>query len=114
MSRMFIIKGIEAHVTTYNKASGDWSGDEFIKDNPYDDQLSVLTKESLTQSLSNMLDIDIDFKHVYIQDDIVSISIIEDGDGYPNENGLYLVDYIFTVSKVDSVNIDELLKEGNE
>ena len=111
---MFIIKGIEALVRTYNKVNDDWSGDEFSKDNPYDDQLSVLTKESLTQSLSNMLDIDIDFKHVYIQDDIISISIIEDGDGYPNENGSFLVDYVFTVSKIDSVDIDDLLKEGNE
>ena len=111
---MFIIKGIEALVRTYNKVNDDWSGDEFSKDNPYSDQLSVLTKESLTQSLSNMLDIDIDFKHVYIQDDIISISIIEDGDGYPNENGSFLVDYVFTVSKIDSVDIDDLLKEGNE
>ena len=109
---MFIIKGIEALVRTYNKVKDDWSGDEFSKDNPYDDQLSVLTKESLTQSLSNMLDVDIDFKHVYIQDDIISISIIEDGDGYPNENGSFLVDYVFTVNKIDSVDIDDLI-EGN-
>ena len=111
---MFIIKGIEALVRTYNKVNDDWSGDEFSKDNPYDDQLSVLTKESLTQSLTNMLGVDINFRHVYTQDDIITISIIEDGEGHPDENGSYLVDYIFTVSKVDSVNIDDLLKEGNE
>ena len=110
---MFIIKGIEALVRTYNKVNDDWSGDEFTKDNPYDDQLTVLTKESLTQSLSNMLDVDIDFKHVYIQYDIVSISIIEDGDGYPDENGSFLVDYVFTVSKIDSVDVYDLL-EGIE
>ena len=109
---MFIIKGIDAMVTTYNKEYGDWSGDEFSKDNPYSDQLTVLTKESLTQSLSNMLDVDIDFKHVHIQDDIISISIIEDGEGYPDENGSFLVDYIFMVSKVIDINIDDVLKEG--
>ena len=110
---MFIIKGIDAMVTTYNKASGDWSGDEFSKDNPHSDELLVITRESLTQSLSNMLDIDIDFKHVYTQDDIVSISIIENGDGYPDENGLWLVDYIFTVKELRDVDIDDLL-EGIE
>lgn len=114
MSKMFIIKGIDAMVTTYNETTGDWSGDEFNKDNPYSDQLTVLTKESLTQSLSNMLDVDIDFKHVYTQDDIISVSIIENGDGYPDENGLWSVDYFFTVSKVSDVNIDDVLKEGNE
>ena len=111
---MFIIKGIEALVRTYNKVNNDWSGDEFIKDNPYDDQLSVLTKESLTESLSNILGVDIDFNHIYTQDDIVTISIIENGDGYPDENGSFLVDYIFMVSKVIDINIDDVLKEGNE
>lgn len=111
---MFIIKGIEACVTTYNKATGDWSGDEFSKDNPYSDQLTVLTKESLTQSLSNMLDVDIEFNHIYTQDDIVTISIVENGEGYPDKNGSYLVDYIFVVSKVSDINIDDILKEGNE
>ena len=111
---MFIIKGIEAFVTTYNKASDDWSGDEFSKDNPYSDELAELTESSLTESLSNMLDVDIDFKHVYTQDDILSVSITEDGDGCPDNNGLYLVDYIFAVSKVDSLNIDELLKKEND
>ena len=114
MSRMFIIKGIDAMVTTYNKEYGDWSGDEFSKDNPYSEQVMELTKESLTQSLSNMLGVDIDFRHVYTQDDTVTISIIEDGDGYPNENGSFLVDYIFMVSKVIDINIDDVLKEGNE
>ena len=109
---MFIIEGVEAIVTTFNTSTGDWSGDVFIKDNPYSDELKELTRKSLTESLSNMLDMDIDFYHVYTQDDIVSISVVEDGDGCPNENGSFLVDYIFTVSKVDSVNIDDLLKEG--
>lgn len=109
---MFIIKGIEAHVTTYNKASGDWSGEVFSKDNYHNDELTVLTKESLTESLSNMLYTDIEFNHIYTQDDIVTISIIEDGEGYPNENGSFLVDYIFMVSKVIDINIDDVLKEG--
>ena len=113
MSRMFIIKGIDAMVTTYNKDSGDWSGEVFSKDNPYSDQLTELTMESLTESLSNMLSVDIDFRDVYTQDDIVTINIIEDGDGYPDENGSFLVDYIFTVSKIDSVDVYDLL-EGNE
>ena len=111
---MFIIKGIDAMVTTYNKEYGDWSGDEFSKDNYLNDELTELTRESLTESLSNMLGVDIDFKHVYTQDDIVTISIIEDGDGYPDENGSFLVDYIFMVSKVIDINIDDVLKEGNE
>ena len=111
---MFIIKGIEAFVTTYDKTSDDWSGDEFSKDNPYSDELAELTESSLTKSLSNMLDVDIDFKHVYTQDDILSVSIIEDRDGYPDKNGLYLVDYIFAVSRVNNLNIDDLLKEGND
>ena len=111
---MFIIKGIDAMVTTYNKATGDWSGDEFSKDNYHSDELMELTRESLTESLSNMLGVDIDFKHVYTQDDILTISIIEDGEGYPDENGSFLVDYIFTVSKVIDINIDDVLKEGNE
>ena len=111
---MFIIKGIEAFVTTYNKASGDWSGDEFSKDNPYSDELMELTKESLTKCLSDMLCVDIEFNHIYTQDDILTISIIENDEGYPDENGLYLVDYIFMVSKVDAINIDDVLKEGNE
>ena len=111
---MFIIKGIEACVTTYNKATGDWSGDEFSKDNYHSDELTELTRESLTACLSDMLCVDIDFKHIYTQDDIISISVIEDGDGYPDENGSFLVDYIFMVSRVDSVDIDDLLKEGNE
>ena len=110
---MFIIKGIDATVTMYNKANGDWSGEVFSKDNYHSDELTVLTRESLTQSLSNMLDVDVDFKHVYTQDDIISIGIIEDGDGYPDENGSYLVDYIFSVSKVIDVNIDDVLKERN-
>lgn len=111
---MFIIKGIEAFVTTYNKTSEDWSGEEFSKDNPYSDELLELTKESLTESLSNMLGVDIDFKHIYTQDDIVTVGIIEDGEGCPNKNGSYLVDYIFTVSKVSSIDIDDLLNEGND
>ena len=111
---MFIIKGIDAMVTTYNKDSGDWSGDEFSKDNYLNDELTELTRESLTESLSNMLGVDIDFRHVYTQDDIVTISIVEDGDGYPDENGSYLVDYIFMVSKVIDINIDDVLKEGME
>ena len=112
MSKMFIIKGIEAHVTTYNKDNGDWSGDEFSKDNYLNDELTELTRESLTESLSNMLGVDVDFKHVYTEDDIVTISIIEDGEGYPDKNGLHLVDYIFAVSMISNVDIDELLKEG--
>ena len=114
MNKMFIIKGIEACVTTYNKATGDWSGDEFSKDNPYSDQLTELTKESLSESLSNMLCVDIDFRDVYTQDDIITINIIEDGDGYPDENGSFLVNYIFMVSKVIDINIDDVLKEGME
>lgn len=110
---MFIIKGIEAFVTTYNKTSDDWSGEEFSKDNPYSDELLKLTKESLTESLSNMLSVDIDFKHIYTQDDSVSVSIIENGDGSPDKNGLFLVEYIFAVSKVSSLNIDDLLQEAN-
>lgn len=109
---MFIIKGMDAHVTTYNRTYGDWSGDEFSKDNPYSDQLSELTKESLTESLSNMLGLDIDFKHIYTQDDIVSVSILEDADSCPDKDGLYLVDYFFAVSMISNVDIDELLKEG--
>lgn len=109
---MFIIKGIGAEVTSYNRTTGDWSGDEFTKDNPYSDQLTVLTKESLTVSLSDMLNIDIDFKHIYTQDDILTVSIIEDADGYPDENGLYLVDYVFVVSMISNINIHDVLKEG--
>ena len=114
MSKMFIIKGIDATVTTYNKEYGDWSGEVFSKDNQYNDELTELTRESLTESLSNMLSVDIDFRDVYTQDDIVTISIIEDGEGYPDENGSFLVDYIFMVSKVIDINIDDVLKEGNE
>ena len=109
---MFIIEGIEAVVTTYNTSTGDWSGEVFIKDNPYNDELKELNRRSLTESLSNMLDMDINFHHVYIQDDIVSISINEDGDGCPNENGSFLADYIFRISRVSDINIDDILKEG--
>ena len=111
---MFIIKGIDAMVTMYNKASGDWSGDECSKDNQYNDELMELTKESLIKCLSDMLCVDIEFNDIYTQDDILTISIIENDEGYPDENGLYLVDYIFMVSKVIDVNIDDVLKEGNE
>ena len=110
---MFNIKGIDATVTTYNKDSGDWSGEMFSKDNQYNDELTELTKESLTKCLSDMLCVDIEFNHIYTQDDIVTISIIEDGEGYPDENGSFLVDYIFMVSKVIDINIDDVLKEGN-
>lgn len=111
---MFIIKGIDATVTMYNKEYGDWSGEVFSKDNCYSDELMELTKESLTGCLSDMLCVDIEFNHIYIQDDIVTINIIEDDEGYPDENGSYLVDYIFTVSKVSDINIDDVLKEGIE
>ena len=111
---MFIIKGIDATVTMYNKEYGDWSGDVFSKDNQYNDELMELTRESLTRCLSDMLCVDIEFNDIYTQDDIVSISIIEDGDGYPDENGSFLVDYIFMVSKVIDINIDDVLKEGIE
>ena len=110
---MFIIKGIDAMVTTYNKEYGDWSGEVFSKDNQFNDELTELTRESLTRCLSDMLCTDIEFHHIYIQDDIVTIDIIEDGEGYPDENGSYLVDYIFMVSKVIDINIDDVLKEGN-
>lgn len=110
---MFIIEGIEAVVTTYNTTVGDWLGETFIKDNPYNDELEELTRKSLTRSLSNMLCMDIDFHHVYIQDDIISISINEDGDGRPIENGSFLVDYIFIISRVCDINIDDILKEGS-
>ena len=109
---MYIIEGIEAVVTTFNTSAGDWSGEVFIKDNPYNDELKELTRKSLTESLSNMLDMDINFHHVYIQDDIVSISVNEDGDGCPNKNGSFLVDYIFKISRVCDINIDDILKEG--
>lgn len=111
---MFIIKGMGAHVTTFNRTNGDWSGDEFSKDNFYSDELVELTKESLTESLSDMLGLDINFKHIYTQDDIVSVSILENAEGYPDKDGLYLVDYFFAVSMISNVDIDELLKEGNE
>ena len=110
---MFIIEGIEAVVTTFNTLTGDWSGEVFIKDNPYNDELKELNRRSLTESLSNMLDMDINFHHVYIQDDIVSISVVEDGEGCLNENGSFLVDYIFKISRVCDINIDDILKEGN-
>ena len=111
---MFIIKGIDAIVTTYNETTGDWSGEVFSKDNYHSYELMVLTRESLTQALSIMLDVNIDFKHVYTQDDIITISVIEDGAGYPDKNGSFLVDYIFMVSKVIDINVDDVLKEGNE
>ena len=110
---MYIIEGIEAVVTTFNTLTGDWSGEVFIKDNPYSDELKELTRKSLTGSLSNMLCMDIDFHHVYIQDDIVSISINEDGNGCPIENGSFLVDYIFRITEVCDINIDDILKEGS-
>lgn len=109
---MYIIEGVEAVVTVFNTSTGDWSGETFIKDNPYNDELKELTRKSLIGSLSNMLYMDIDFHHVYIQDDTVSISINEDGDGCPNENGSFLVDYIFRISRVSDINIDDILKEG--
>ena len=31
-----------------------------------------------------------------------------------NENGSFLVDYIFRISRVSDINIDDILKEGND
>lgn len=105
-------------VTEFNEDQGDWSGDMFSKGAEFFDPyyFEVLTENNLKAAIEDMLYIEDKDYHLEYIDDRVIYSRIENGDDYEDPNGIYLVDYDFTLSveTIERINTEDFLYKTNK
>ncbi len=104
-----------ATATSWNVESQDWSGVQYVKE--FDGEKTIitgkLTRLQLRDAITELLYLDDDFfaeADLFINGNIVSVGIIEAGNGYPDPTGNYLADYAFSVVEVTDIDLQEALR----
>lgn len=103
------IAGIDALVTKFNPDRQDWSGHSWFKSNDMAASFNCdkLTIKQLIEVVNKSFGFDVDY--IDIHDNVLTISVTEDGNGDISDDGLYLVDYMFNVELNTLVDLDELI-----
>src|SRR5699024_3912197 len=105
-------------VTEFNEDYGDWSGEMFIKGveffEPY--YLEVMTEDNIKAAIEDMLYIECKDYSLENIDDRVIYSRVENVYEYDDPNGIYLVNYDFTVSDetIEKNNIEDFIYKSNK
>ena len=102
------ITGIDALVTKFNPDTQDWSGNAWFKSN---DMVASFNCDKLTiKQLIGVVNKSFGFNVDYIDifDNVLTVSVTEDGNGDASDDGSYLVDYMFNVELNTLVDLDEL------
>lgn len=104
------INGIDALVTRFNSDAQDWSGHSWFKSNDMVASFNCdkLTISQLIKVINNSFGFNVDY--IDTRDNVLTISVTEDGSGDVSDDGLYLVDYMFSVELITLVNLDELVE----
>ncbi len=99
-----------AHKWDNNEGEGDFVGeyDLNIKSTLFKD----LTGDNIIKAIRNVIPVDdeLTFDDLFIDDEssIISFNQIEDGDGLPDSNGSYIVDYTCQIERSELVNLSEI------
>ena len=97
----------EMIVTEFNEEYQDWSGETFSKGSGgfiSPEVIDELTADNLKEAASMFTGLMADEIEIFINDwndSYFQVSIIENGDALPDDNGRYLVDYIFNIESVE-------------
>lgn len=97
----------EMVVTEFNNDHQDWSGETFSKGGGgfiSPETINELTADNLKEAASTFTGLTADEIEIFINDwddGFFQVSIVENGNAFPDDNGRYLVDYIFSVESVD-------------
>lgn len=116
--RQYMVKAVDVYVSEYNDAYDDWSGASFAKA-PFvlghltldgaitkEDIARLILKEMFLYNYDTTLDDMMASMDIY--DGTIRISLTEDGDGYPDDLGRYLVSYTFTVKEIVDVDLESM------
>lgn len=102
----------EALVTEFNEESKDWSGSEYFKSL---DETIAITTDNLNKELIKEKFKESDFfwdtkdlnLALSVPDGLLTRT--EDNEGAFDENGKYLVDYFFTIRKIEDVDLKKIV-----
>jgi len=106
---MYYLEMIIKHVTKFNEESQDWSGeaDAFPIDNMRI-ELSELNKKKLVTAIGELLYTNEEIKEsdLFINDEFISINVVENEEGVEDENGKYLADYTFCIVEENLITFE--------